>query len=262
VSLPFLHKNKVNNFFNFKNKKVLILGGSSGFGKKISELFLDLGAEVFIVARNKRRLEKIYNDSINKKKTHIYKTDINSEHEMNNFISDIKKKTKYLNIIIYCCGTNIRESFVNLQYKNFNDVLQTNFISALKTYKKLFFLVKSKKQFTRIINFCSIFSTTTIQSRTSYSTSKAALLMLTKNLALEWSKYNTTVNAISPGPFLTKINLPVLKNKKEYEKFCEKIPLNRFGNVEEILTAVLFLSSEKSSYVTGSEIIVDGGWTI
>jgi len=86
VSLPFLHKNKVNNFFNFKNKKVLILGGSSGFGKKISELFLDLGAEVFIVARNKRRLEKIYNDSINKKKTHIYKTDINSEHEMNNFI--------------------------------------------------------------------------------------------------------------------------------------------------------------------------------
>jgi len=86
--------------------------------------------------------------------------------------------------------------------------------------------------------------------------------MLTKNLALEWSNYNTTVNSISPGPFLTEINLPVLKDKKNYKEFCKKIPLNRFGKVDEIISSVLFLASESSSYVNGTEIIVDGGWTI
>ena len=86
--------------------------------------------------------------------------------------------------------------------------------------------------------------------------------MLTKNLALEWSKFNITVNCISPGPFLTEINLPVLKNKKNYQEFCNKIPLNRFGQIDEIISPVLFLASDYSSYVNGSEIIVDGGWTI
>ena len=86
--------------------------------------------------------------------------------------------------------------------------------------------------------------------------------MLTKSLALEWSRHNITVNSISPGPFLTEINLPVLKNKKEYNKMCKKIPLGRFGNVDEVVTAMLFLASKYSSYVNGSEIVVDGGWTV
>jgi gluconate 5-dehydrogenase len=101
-----------------------------------------------------------------------------------------------------------------------------------------------------------------MQKRTAYSASKAALLMLTKSLALEWCGKNFTVNSISPGPFLTEINLPVLKNQKEYKKMCQKIPLNRFGNIDEIITPMLFLASPNSSYVNGSEIIVDGGWGI
>ena len=98
--------------------------------------------------------------------------------------------------------------------------------------------------------------------RTSYSASKSALLMLTKSLALEWGAKNFTVNSISPGPFLTEINLPVLNNKKEYKKMCEKIPLKRFGNIEEIVTPALFLASPKSSYVNGADIVVDGGWKV
>ena len=85
--------------------------------------------------------------------------------------------------------------------------------------------------------------------------------MLTKTLALEWSKFNITVNSISPGPFLTEMNLPVLKDKKKYKAFCSNIPQGRFGNPDEIITSALFLSSRYSSYVTGSNIHVDGGWT-
>ena len=91
---------------------------------------------------------------------------------------------------------------------------QTNYYSAFNIYKKLYPILL-KSNYARIINLTSIFSTRTIEKRTSYTASKAALLMLTKSLALEWSKHNITVNSISPGPFLTEINLPVLKNKKE-----------------------------------------------
>ena len=132
------------------------------------------------------------------------------------------------------------------------------FINILK---KLYPLLKNSK-YSRVINLTSIFSTRTMQKRTAYSASKAALLMLTKSLALEWCGKNFTVNSISPGPFLTEINLPVLKNKKEYKKMCEKIPLKRFGNTDEIITPMLFLASSNSSYVNGADIIVDGGWKI
>ncbi len=121
------------------------------------------------------------------------------------------------------------------------------------------FLKKSKNG--RLINFTSIFSSVSFEGRTPYASSKGGLLLLTKTLALEWAKHKITVNSISPGPFLTELNLPVLKDKKNYREFCKKIPIGRFGNPEEIITSVLFLSSAKSSYVTGSNILVDGGWT-
>ena len=152
--------------------------------------------------------------------------------------------------------TNYKENNIdNLALKLVNN---DSFIVAIDLYP----LIKNKSIKTRIINFTSIFSNRTFEKRTSYSTSKAALKALTKSLALEWSNNNITVNCISPGPFLTEINLPVLKDKKNYDEFCKKIPLKRFGNVQEILTTVLYLASDESSYVNGSEIIVDGGWTI
>ena len=250
------------NYFNFKNKKILIMGGSSGFGAKMALVFNDLGAKVIIVSRNEKKLIKVLRNCKNKKNIEYYKLDINNDKDTDKFIASINKKFKSINIILFCCGMNIRSKFNDIDINDFKNVLNTNFISAFKFYKKIFPLIRNKKIISRIINFTSIFSEKTFEERTSYATSKAALKMLTKNLALEWVKYNTTVNCISPGPFLTEINKPVLKNKKNYKAFCEKIPLNRFGNIDEIISSVLYLSSDFSSYITGSEIIVDGGWTI
>ena len=258
VHLPF----KMKNYFNFKNKKVLIMGGSSGFGAKIAETFNDLESKVWITGRNTNKLKKVKNRCKNKSKLNYQSVDVNDYNNLKIFLLNLKKKIGYLDIIIYCCGTNIRSDFNKIIDKEFKEIFNTNFISAFNFYKEVFPLVKNKKKNTRIINFTSIFSDRTFEKRTSYSTSKAALKMLTKNLALEWNNYNITVNCISPGPFLTEINLPVLKNKKNYKEFCQKIPLGRFGKVDEIVTSVLFLASENSSYVNGSEIIVDGGWTI
>ena len=250
------------NYFNFKNKNVLIMGGSSGFGAKIAKTFNELGCKVWITGRREEKLKNIKKKCKNKSKLKYQSLDVNKHDEVKKYSKNLKKEIKHLNIIVYCCGTNIRSDFNKISKKEFNDVFNTNFLSAFNFYKEIFPLVKNKKINSRIINFTSIFSNRTFEKRTSYSVSKAALKMLTKNLALEWSNFNTTVNCISPGPFLTEINLPVLKNKKNYNEFCEKIPLKRFGNVEEIVSSVLFLASDGSSYVNGSEIIVDGGWTI
>ncbi len=250
------------NYFNFKKKNILIMGGSSGFGSKMAIVFNELGANVIIASRNKKKLTQVVKKCKNKKNIKYFVLDVNNSTETKKFILTIKKKYKFLNIILFCCGMNIRSEFNKINEEDFDNIINTNFISAFKFYKKIFPLVSNKKVVSRIINFTSIFSEKTFEERTSYATSKAALKMLTKNLALEWVKFNTTVNCISPGPFLTEINKPVLKNKKNYDAFCEKIPLKRFGNVEEIISSVLYLSSDYSSYVTGSEIIIDGGWTI
>ncbi len=252
------------NYFNFKNCNILILGGSSGFGKVYSKTFYDLGANVISVARNYSKLKKLKKDCKNKSSSgsiEIFKCDVNSERQVNKLIKEIKKNYKNLNVVIYCCGCNVREYFNEINFKDFQKVMKTNYFSAYNIYKKIYPLLK-KSDYARIINLTSIFSTRTMKKRTAYSASKAALLMLTKSLALEWCSNKFTVNSISPGPFLTEINLPVLKNKKEYKKMCEKIPLGRFGNVEEIITPMLFLASKYSSYVNGSEIIIDGGWNI
>ena len=91
---------------------------------------------------------------------------------------------------------------------------------------------------------------------------KGAVLTFTKTIAIELAKFNITANCISPGPLLTEINKVVLDDKENYRKFCEKIPVGRFGETNEILTSVAFLASRYSSYVTGADIKVDGGWTI
>jgi len=95
----------------------------------------------------------------------------------------------------------------------------------------------------------------------SYASSKGGVLLFSKTIALEWAQQGITVNTISPGPLLTEINQKVLDDKENYEKFCERIPMRRFGEPHEIVTAALFLASPGSSYVTGSDIVVDGGWT-
>ena len=250
------------NYFNFKNTKTLVLGGSSGFGRHFSKVLSNAGSEVYVVARNFHKLKTLKKECEEENgKVNIFKCDINSENHVKKFLKNLKKKTKSLNLVIYCCGNNIRDEYLNIKFKDFLNVINTNYISAFKIYKKLFPFLKNT-EYSRIINLTSIFSSRTIPKRTSYSASKSALLMLTKSLALEWSKHNITVNSISPGPFLTEINLPVLKNKKEYNKMCNKIPLGRFGNVDEVITAMLFLASKYSSYVNGSEIVVDGGWTV
>ena len=157
-------------------------------------------------------------------------------------------------------GCNIRNPIQDITLEEWNKIISTNLTGAFLLAKYSYSLLKNS-DFARLINITSIFSTVSFPDRTSYSSSKGGMLQLTKTLALELSDKNITVNSISPGPFLTEMNKKVLDNPKNYQKFCERIPMKRFGNPEEIITSALFLASKLTSYVTGTNLIIDGGWT-
>jgi NAD(P)-dependent dehydrogenase (short-subunit alcohol dehydrogenase family) len=113
----------------------------------------------------------------------------------------------------------------------------------------------------RIINLGSLLSVVGIAGRAPYGASKAAVANLTRVLALEWAGQGVTVNAICPGPFGTEMNRPLMNDPEKYAAFVAKIPLGRWGDLHEIAGATVFLASDASSFVTGSLLFVDGGWT-
>jgi NAD(P)-dependent dehydrogenase (short-subunit alcohol dehydrogenase family) len=118
-----------------------------------------------------------------------------------------------------------------------------------------------ERRYGRVINVGSTLSVIALADRTPYASSKGAILQMTRALALEWASYGITVNAMLPGPFATEMNLSIMENPEVYRTFIAKIPLGRWGELEEIQGLALFLASDASSFVTGAGIAIDGGWT-
>jgi len=223
---------------------------------------LSSGCDVTIIGRTEKRvLEKAasLNDKFNSACKGLV-CDISNENSMSNMIDQISSAyKKKLNIAVNSAGFNIRNRIEDVTLAEWEAIQKVNLTGAFLFAKKVYPLLKNAR-FGRLINVTSIFSKVSFPERVSYSSSKGGLLQLTKTLAVEWADSNITVNCISPGPFLTEINRPVLDNPENYKTFCLNIPKGRFGNPEEIITACLFLSSPYSGYVNGSEIVVDGGW--
>ena len=254
---------KINEIFNVNNSTAIVVGGGSGIGKEIAMALCANGANVLITGREIKKLKIVKKkiDLLESGNCSVFISDVTSESSIKKLISFASELfSGKLNILINSAGMNIRSPIESVSLEDFQEVMSVNLTGTFLTTKLAHPLLKAA-DYGRVINLASIFSTVTFPDRLSYSSSKAGVLLFSKTIALEWAQQGITVNTISPGPLLTEINKKVLENKENYEKFCERIPMRRFGQPYEIVSAALFLASPYSSYVTGSDIVVDGGWT-
>ena len=248
--------------FDFRGATALVIGGASGLGRAMAEALAQHGASVCIAARNADKARAIAAEisSSTGAGCESCAADLAVEASVQSLGTTVDRVFDgRLNIAINSAGINVRNRIEGISLEEWSTIQRVNSTGAFLFAREMYPRLKAAG-WGRLIHVASIFGSRSFAGRTSYASSKGALLQLTRTLAIEWAGDNITVNAISPGPILTEMIKPVADDPVRYREFCAKIPLGRFGQPHEVATSCLFLASPASSYVTGADIVVDGGW--
>jgi len=239
----------------------VVTGASKGLGKQMAEALAEAGATVALVARSSELLEAVRAGITERGgKACAFVADVSAEADVASVAGAIRKQAGAPDILINNAGINIRRPLHEYTLKEWHRVMSTN-VDGPFFCARAFVPGMIEKKFGRIINVASTMAHVSLPRRAAYSSSKFAVLGMTKALALELAPYNITANAISPGPFATEIARVVMEDPVQMADFTAKIPLGRWGKLEEIGALAVFLSSEASAFITGTDIVIDGGWT-
>ncbi|MFC5863305.1 SDR family NAD(P)-dependent oxidoreductase [Acidicapsa dinghuensis] len=246
---------------NLKGRTAVITGGSRGLGEAMAKALADAGAEIALVARDRARLEQVRDEIAAKGAVaDVFVADVTREDDVARVAEEIKTRFGNPQILINNAGINIRKNLVDYTLEEFRSVLDASLISTFLMCRALVPGMKGTG-YGRILNMTSIMSHISLPGRTAYSSAKAALLGLTRALSLELATEGITVNGISPGPIGTDMNLAVMNNPEQYAQFMANVPVARWGKVEEIGALACYLCSEAAGFITGTDILIDGGWT-
>lgn len=241
---------------DFKGQRILITGSTRGIGKATAELFLQKGASVIITGTSEDcpiNLKSELNGDFQ-----YLKADFSSSNGISEFLKKLDSYSR-IDVCINNAGINQLYEFGDIPNSAYEEVLTVNLQAPFKIGQYLSKIMK-KQKYGRIVNVASIWSVITRPKRTIYTISKNALIGLTKTMAIELAPHGITVNAISPGFTLTELTENT-NTKEEIEKLSDQVPARRFAKPEEIAEVILFLSSKENSYMTGQNIVVDGGFT-
>lgn len=245
--------------WSLEGKKALVTGGSKGIGLAIVEEFVHLGAEVIINARNERDLAGV----VQMLQQRGYKVDglagdISNREFRTKLVIEVDRRWGKLDILVNNVGTNVRKKFIEYTEDEYRKLFETNLFSLTEMCRLCHFLLK-KSNNGSVINIASVAGSVDVQSGPPYGMTKAAIIQLTKHLAVEWAPDKIRVNAVSPWYIETPLTQPVLSQPERLKKIIDQTPMGRVGQPEEIASAVAYLAMNKSSYVTGQNINVDGG---
>ena len=249
------------NSISLENHVAVITGASKGLGREMAEALAVAGAQVALVARNEELLAEVVQGIRARGGTAEYimadVTDETAAAEVDQFV---KEAFGTCDILINNAGINNRKPIEEMSFGEWHEIIEVNLTGPFSMSRAMVPGMKELR-WGRIINMTSIMSHVSLPNRTGYSTTKAGLLGFTKALALELAPYNITVNGISPGPFATEMNRPLIEDPEKNSQFLASIPVERWGKVEEIGTLAVYMCSEAAGFLTGTDIVIDGGWT-
>jgi NAD(P)-dependent dehydrogenase (short-subunit alcohol dehydrogenase family) len=248
--------------FDLTSKAAIVTGGSKGLGQAMAAGLASAGADVLLASRHREEAEKAANEiaaDFGHRAIGVA-ADVADEAQVQAMVDRAIKEFGKVDILINNAGINIRGPIDELTYEQFRQVQQINVDGLWLASRAV--VPKMKKQGSgRIINLASTLGVVGLENRTPYTASKGAVVTMTRALALELAPHNILVNAICPGPFLTPMNEPIADAEQTKKFIVGAVALARWGKMQEIQGAAIFLASDAASYVTGSLICVDGGWT-
>jgi NAD(P)-dependent dehydrogenase (short-subunit alcohol dehydrogenase family) len=248
--------------FDLSGKNAIITGGSKGLGLAMAAGLASAGANVALVNRNleegKEAAKKLNKDfGI---KANAYAANVTDLTQMEGVAKEVFEDLGQIDILINSAGINIRGAIDSLTKEDFRKVMDVNVDGTWNASRAVTPYMK-KQGSGRIINMASTLGLVGMADRTPYATSKGAVVQMTRALGLELAPFNINVNAICPGPFLTEMNIPIAHTEEAKKFVVGATALARWGELREIQGAAIFLASDAGSYMVGSMLTVDGGWT-
>jgi len=244
-----------------KGKVAVITGASRGLGKAMAVALAEEGARVALVSRSENDLDRVADEiAAAGGDAAVFVADVASDQQVRQTGARIIARFGTVNILINNAGLAVRKPVTELTADEWRAVMDTNVSSAFLLCHTLVPYMKGQG-YGRILNIASTMASVSLPNRTAYSASKSALLGFTRSLAQELAADRITVNTISPGLFATELARPITENPEMLSQFLPNIPLNRLGNPEEVGQLAVYLCSEAAGYITGADILIDGGWT-
>jgi 3-oxoacyl-[acyl-carrier protein] reductase len=241
-----------------QGKSAVVTGAGRGIGRAIARKFLQEGAEVFICDRDSDRLADAQEELSALGTVRSEVVDVTVRNEVEDLVSQTRAASGRIDILANNAGISRFEEFLQITDKNWTDTLSVNltgvFLCSQVTAREM-----KEQRSGAIINMAS---TNGIQGEAGlahYNASKAGVVLLSKTMAIELAPYNIRVNSVCPGFILTDLQLESGMAEGEIHEYTSKIPLNRYGRVEEVANAFAFLASDEASFITGTELVVDGG---
>jgi NAD(P)-dependent dehydrogenase (short-subunit alcohol dehydrogenase family) len=241
-------------------KVALITGANRGLGKAMALALAGEGAAIALVARDRQALENTAEEVWRTGSgAQVFQADVTSEQQVLRVEKEVAEAFGRVHILINNAGINIRKQLIEFSLDEWRRVLDASLTSTFLMCRA-FVPHMQGSGYGRVINLASTMAHVSLPGRTAYSAGKSAILGLTRALALELAPQGITVNAISPGPFATEMNTPLIENEELNRQFVAKIPLGRWGRVEEVGQLAVYLCAPEAGFITGTDVLIDGGW--
>ncbi|WP_066174044.1 SDR family NAD(P)-dependent oxidoreductase [Bacillus marinisedimentorum] len=248
--------------FKLEGKTAVVTGAGRGIGRAVAIGFAEAGADLILIARTQEDLEATA-ETVQEigQKTLVIQADLTKPEDISRAFQKMKVEGRKIDVLVNNAGMNIRSKALEVTEEEWTAIMDTNLRSAFLMSQEAGAWMKETGG-GKIINITSVAGKVALRTGVVYASTKAALIQMTKNLAFEWGEYGINVNAIGPWYFKTPLTEKLLSDEEYLNDILSVTPLNRVGELEELVGPAVFLASSAGNYVTGQTLFVDGGMTI